>query len=471
MNTSQRNLTGRYLLALGVIALLSVTTFVFLRAAIAEQATSAAEVNVAGRQRMLSQRISRFALLYVTSTDPQEQESLKQTMTKDIALFEESHQGLINGGQVRGLNSNEILVLPGSPSLIVHKIYFEAPINLDQQVNKFIEEARALLQQPRSDLTLENAHLKYLITAAASDILTGLNTVTSQYQVESEQAIERLQSLEAIVLGITLLALFLTGYLIFRPMVAQIVKHTQQLEENFKLLESQNARLEARTRAILLSAQVSRRLTMVTDTHRLAVEVVEQVKSAFQYYHAHIYFIDATTGDLIMAGGTGEAGAAMLARGHRVPKGRGLVGRAASTNVPVLVPDVSKEEGWLPNPLLPETKAEASIPISSGDHVLGVLDVQQNIVNGLNEDDVDLLQSLAGQVAISLQNIQSLEEARAKVELETFANTIGQKIQRAATVEEALQTAARELGNAIGANRVKVALGTDVNQTGDAVVA
>jgi putative methionine-R-sulfoxide reductase with GAF domain len=218
------------------------------------------------------------------------------------------------------------------------------------------------------------------------------------------------------------------------------------------------AKLEARSRALATSSEVSRRLSVATDPRQLAVEVVEQVQAALHYYHAHIYFMDEATGDLVMAGGTGEAGAAMLASGHRIPKGRGLVGRAAETNAPVLVPDVSKSVGWLPNPLLPETKSEAAIPISSGNTVLGVLDVQQNVVNGLGDEDVQLLQSLAGQVAISYQNARTFEKSKAEAELESMVNAIGQKIQRAGSMEETLQTAIRELGVALGAKRVSASI-------------
>ena len=144
----------------------------------------------------------------------------------------------------------------------------------------------------------------------------------------------------------------------------------------------------------------------------------------------------------------------MLARGHKIPKGRGLVGRAADTNQPVLVPDVIQAEGWLPNPLLPDTKSEAAIPIATGNIVLGVLDVQQNMINGLGEEDVTLLQSLASQIAISLQNARSYEQSKAQADLELLVNTIGQKIQRATTVEDTLQTAIREIGLALGASRV-----------------
>jgi putative methionine-R-sulfoxide reductase with GAF domain len=227
---------------------------------------------------------------------------------------------------------------------------------------------------------------------------------------------------------------------------------TSRLGAVFTSLEQ---RVADRTKALSTSAEVSRRLATILDQSALAREVVEQVQSAFNYYHTHIYFFDEQSENLVMAGGTGEAGAAMLASGHKISRGRGLVGRAAESNEPVLVPDVSQSIGWLPNPLLPHTKAEVAVPIASGDQVLGVLDVQHNIVDGLNQDDVTLLQSLAGQIAVSLQNARTYEQSRAKAELETMVNTIGQKIQRAGSIEETLQIATRELGLAIGAARVR----------------
>jgi nitrate/nitrite-specific signal transduction histidine kinase len=225
---------------------------------------------------------------------------------------------------------------------------------------------------------------------------------------------------------------------------------TGQIRSMVGTLERQ---VSDRTRALNTSTEVSRRLSTILDPDQLVKEVVEQVQQAFNYYHAHIYLFDQNRENLRMVGGTGEAGRTMLKNHHAIPAGRGLVGRAAETNQVVLVSETTADPNWLPNPLLPDTKSEIAVPIAVGESVLGALDVQHNIAGGLKQEDADLLQAIASQVAIALQNAQAYEITRRKAKQETIVNTLAQEIQRATRVEDVLQIVASGLGQSLNVKR------------------
>ena len=220
------------------------------------------------------------------------------------------------------------------------------------------------------------------------------------------------------------------------------------------LVRTQEQTIADRTRALETSTEVSRRLSTILDADQLVKEVVEQLVTAFNYYYAHIYLFEEDENTLVMKGGTGEAGQVLLARGHTIPKGRGLVGRAAERNEVVLVGDTLNEDGWLPNDLLPDTKSECAVPIAIGDNVLGVFDVQHNIVDGITEADAGLLEGLANQVAIAVQNAKAFTIAQEHAEREARISEISAEIQRATTVDDVMKIALGELGQTFEATRI-----------------
>ncbi|MCB9423076.1 MAG: GAF domain-containing protein [Ardenticatenaceae bacterium] len=235
---------------------------------------------------------------------------------------------------------------------------------------------------------------------------------------------------------------------------------TSQLKE---LIDSLEQRVAARTQALETSGEISRQISTILERQELVKKVVELIQQSFNYYQAQIFLFDDAKENLVMVSGTGEGAQKMLANRHQIAIGKGLVGRAGQTGQPVLVSDTSQADDWLPNPLLPDTKAETAVPIMSGEQIYGVLDVQQNVTGGLEQSDVALLESIANQVAVALRNANLYDEAQKQAEREALLNQINQQILQTTDMQTALKVAVRELGRATGSAHTRVHLKT---QTG-----
>ncbi len=211
----------------------------------------------------------------------------------------------------------------------------------------------------------------------------------------------------------------------------------EKLTELEHLREQIESSLERRTRQVETSTQVAQQIAAAPALDELFRLVVNLVQERFGYYHAHVYTLE---GDyLVMQEGTGDAGRMMKEVGHKIPfnAARSLVAKAARSGEPVLVPDVTQDQRWLPNMLLAETLSELAVPIKLGNEILGVLDVQHNRINGLNLEDQILLMGLCGQIAVFINNQKlemdrkAAEEAQQRLieELNAFGHTVGHNLK------------------------------------------
>lgn len=207
-------------------------------------------------------------------------------------------------------------------------------------------------------------------------------------------------------------------------------------------------------------AQVGIATSTITDIDRLLQEVVDLSKKSFNLYHAHIYMLNDAGDTLLLAAGAGDAGRQMVSEKRSIPidSEQSLVARTARDQKGVVVNDVTLEPNFLPNPLLPETRAEMAVPMVVNGQVIGVLDVQSEIINRFTEVDVNIKTTLASQIAVAVQNARNFTKSKRQADHETTVNLISQKIQGATTVEAALQIAARELGHALGMKQTLVTL-------------
>ena len=265
-----------------------------------------------------------------------------------------------------------------------------------------------------------------------------------------------------------LASVLMTAGVLFIALVANRRDHRVLLELSQKLAQELaveqrklEQRVDERTRALETSAAVSLRLSTILEQPRLVREVVEQLRNAFAYYHVHIYLWDESDGVLRLVGGTGEAGQSMMVMGHALSPEQGLVGRAYTTRGPVVAPDVSLQPDWLPNQLLPGTKAEIAVPIIYGEDVLGVLDTQDDEVNGLGQEDAQLLQTIAGQLAVALRNARLVAQIQKEADQEVVINTISRKIAQTTDIRQAMQVALVELSRALEPQEATIRLESD----------
>lgn len=236
----------------------------------------------------------------------------------------------------------------------------------------------------------------------------------------------------------------------------------QAVSQQTTELAHANETLRSRAAQLELIVRIVRRVSGLLERRALVTSVVDIIGRTLNYYHVHIYLFDEQRQYLLLSGGTGEAGLQMALQGHRIPLGRGIVGSAAQSNLPVVAPDVRRSANWLANPLLPDTRAEVAVPIRRADRVLGVLDVQHDVVGGLGQEDAEVLQTIADQIAVALENAQLYEQVQRRAEQEKLLNEITQKIQSTMDVEEALQVAVRELGWALDGTPTSVRLKSDI---------
>ncbi len=228
------------------------------------------------------------------------------------------------------------------------------------------------------------------------------------------------------------------------------IAFNQMADQSQRLINELEDRVTERTQALEASFGVSHSLSRITNTQDLLRTVIDQLQSVFEYYHVHIYALNEENTKLKMMAGSGEVGKLLREENHIISIESGLVGRAASENKYILASDVSETPQWLPNPHLPDTKSELAVPMSLGDEVLGVIDIQDNKVNRLTTEDATLLSSIASQLAIGIRNAQQYQAEKERANRELLLNEVREKILRTRDVDSAMKTAVREISQMLG---------------------
>lgn len=174
---------------------------------------------------------------------------------------------------------------------------------------------------------------------------------------------------------------------------------TNQLRDLIDTLEN---RVEARTRDLAVVSGVSKQVATVLVLDDLLPLIVQRTRESFNFYHVSIYVVEPDSDYLILAASTGEHTLPETLRVHRMS--RGLAATAARQGEPLVVNDVFQSLDFLPNPYLPDIRSELVVPMIVGDQLIGVLDLQSDARDTFTDDNLQLMQSLAEQLAMAVQN-------------------------------------------------------------------
>lgn len=163
----------------------------------------------------------------------------------------------------------------------------------------------------------------------------------------------------------------------------------------------QKARLYTRTQQhlqVMTTLQsVSHAVASSLELNEILQNVIEVLKDSFGYTYISIYLLDDEV--LCLGAEIGYTGERII---HRIPLTSGVMGRAARTKQTQFIRDVSADPTFLK--ASHEVKSAICVPLLKNENLLGVLNVESTSDVPLDENDVNLLNALAGSVAVAIDN-------------------------------------------------------------------
>jgi PAS domain S-box-containing protein len=124
----------------------------------------------------------------------------------------------------------------------------------------------------------------------------------------------------------------------------------------------------------------------------------------------------------------------------------------AASGEPLLVNDVTQEPQYVspPPPEVTHTLSELAVPIIRGKTVLGVIDIQSTAKGAFHEEDLSLLETLAGNLAAALQNAQLYAETQQRLQEQTALLEISESVSATLQLEEVVERVAQAMVEAMG---------------------
>ena len=188
--------------------------------------------------------------------------------------------------------------------------------------------------------------------------------------------------------------------------------HYISIQQDVSERKENELALRQRASQLALLNDIGEQIVAVLDLEKIFQLAVKLVQESFGYHHVGIFMVDPQEKMVVMqakVGGFNE----LFPENHALEIGQGMVGWVVENNQILLSNDVHNEPRY--TNLYPEilpTHSELAVPIYIGEKVIGVLDAQSPNQNAFDDSDVTVMQTLADQIAIAIENARLHEAMR-----------------------------------------------------------
>ncbi|MFN8454378.1 MAG: GAF domain-containing protein [Anaerolineae bacterium] len=222
-----------------------------------------------------------------------------------------------------------------------------------------------------------------------------------------------------------------------------------------QMVQERTEELQYRYRQLETSIAVGHHISSILDRDTLLNRVTEFIKERYSYDYVGVFLPD-DSGEYLLA----QAGIPALDQpGLRLKIGQdGIIGWVAKNCRLTRLDDVTQDNRYIHFEAVPLTRSELALPLLRGKTLLGVLDIRSNRVAAFRLDDLPVLQSLADQVAIAIQNASLYQSEKARRQLAETLHRVGLALSRTLELPEVLALILEHLAETITYDRAAVML-------------
>lgn len=232
-------------------------------------------------------------------------------------------------------------------------------------------------------------------------------------------------------------------------------------DEIANAVEQQRLMVEIHRRAaeLQMAAEIARDATGLLDIDTLLERITHLIRQRFGYYHVAVLFIDAESNSLVVQKAVGERPERTMPAGLQVEiNSSSIVGHVANTGEIYTANFIDLDPHFAPHANLPDTQSELAIPLRLAGSIIGVLDVLDDRPNTFQEADVSVLEILADQLSVALQNARTYTAAIERAQREETIVRIADTIRQSESIDEMLQHAVRDFRSALGSHSARIRL-------------